>query len=243
MFFLDLTLTGCDCGGAGVLKIIKFIWQLLDIVLFLVPMGLIIMVTVDFAKNVISGKDDEMKKNVNIAIKRIIYAAVLFLIPTIVDFSMKTLANIGIDYANCITIAQEQDLSQYEDCEMFESLNTNTTTSYSSAENYGNNTSTIKSTNYTFKNNSQQPKYVNNEELKKSGKTVADVEILLEVFNIYDENGTIKNLNVYNQLKKQNIWKTDSGKYYVWEGKTVYGENESKYRYIDVTTYTTYINN
>ena len=118
--FLNFLVTGFDCGGADVLRIIKFIFILLDIILFVVPMGLIIMVIVDFSKNVIAGKEDEMKKNLNIAIKRIIYCMVLFLIPTIVDFAIilvNDLGNnigLGFDYMECITIAKEHDLSQYE---------------------------------------------------------------------------------------------------------------------------------
>ena len=109
MFFLDV-----DCGGEGILKIIKFIWILLDCVKFIVPMGLIVMVMVDFAKNVISGREDDMKKNVNMVLKRVVFAMAIFLIPSIVQTAIHLLGKYWVDYAFCIDIAvNESDLSKY----------------------------------------------------------------------------------------------------------------------------------
>ena len=65
------------CGGADVLRILRFVFILLDMVCWIVPMGLIVMLMVDFGKNVIAGKEDEMKKNLNMVIKRIIYCIIL----------------------------------------------------------------------------------------------------------------------------------------------------------------------
>ena len=56
-------------------------------------MGLIVMISIDFAKNVIAGKDDDMKKNLSLAIKRIIYCVAMFLVPTIVDATMGLLGD------------------------------------------------------------------------------------------------------------------------------------------------------
>lgn len=110
--FLDIT--GYDCGGTAVLRVIKFIFTLLDLLLFLVPMMLIIMVSVDFMKNVISGKEEEMKKNLNLCIKRLIYAGVIFLIGPIVEIAMTLLGNLNLDYLSCIDIALYDDISQYK---------------------------------------------------------------------------------------------------------------------------------
>lgn len=107
-------ITGYECGGEPILRIIKFVMDLINIVLFIVPIGLILMISVDFMKSVIAGKDDEMKKNVNLVIKRIIMAVALFLVPTIVKFSCTLLEDVGLDYAGCIEIATKHDLSQYK---------------------------------------------------------------------------------------------------------------------------------
>lgn len=103
-----------DCGGADILRIIKFAFTLINIVLFIVPIGLIVMIMIDFSKNVIAGKEDEMKKNVSIVIKRIIYCMVLFLIPTIVKFAIGLVSDIGVKAFQCMDYAQNGDLSSCE---------------------------------------------------------------------------------------------------------------------------------
>lgn len=111
MFFLT---TGFDCGGADILRVIKFVWELLKIVFILVPIVLIVMVSLDFAKNVASGKEDEMKKNFQIAVKRLIYCVALFLVYPIVSFAISLLGEQDVSFAKCIQIATTEDLSQYE---------------------------------------------------------------------------------------------------------------------------------
>lgn len=108
MLFLD-NVTGFSCGGAEVLRVLKFVFLLIDLVLLIVPIGLIVMVMIDFTKNVIAGKEDEMKKNANLAIKRIGFAAALFLIPHVISFVVWFLGSLGVDYATCIKIAEEEE--------------------------------------------------------------------------------------------------------------------------------------
>lgn len=114
-----------DCGGADILRILKFVFILIDLVLFIVPIGLIVMIMIDFSKNVIAGKEDEMKKNVNMVIKRLIYCVVLFLVPTIVEFAVKMVSgtgdNIWAKASYCIDYAKNEDISICEvDYETFE---------------------------------------------------------------------------------------------------------------------------
>lgn len=109
-----LETTGFDCGGADVLGVIKFVWSLLDIVFIVVPIGLIVMASLDFAKNVMSGKDDEMKKNAMMVLKRLIFCVALFLVMPIVEFAISLLGKQDVSYAKCIEIATTEDLSQYK---------------------------------------------------------------------------------------------------------------------------------
>lgn len=103
------------CGGADVLRAIKFVWKLLDVLLFLVPMGVIIFVSLDFAKNVIAGKEDDMKKNVGIVIKRIVFCVALFLVEPICRFAINQLGNADVDWAKCVDIAvTEKNFDEYE---------------------------------------------------------------------------------------------------------------------------------
>lgn len=120
-----------DCGGADVLRILKFVFILIDLVFFIVPIGLIIMLMIDFGKNVIAGKEDEMKKNLNMVIKRIIYCVVLFLVPTIANFAISLVGTDGENAVStataCIGYAKEytnEDLAKCEiDYETFKPVN------------------------------------------------------------------------------------------------------------------------
>lgn len=109
-----LAVTGFDCGGEGVLKVIKFIFTLLDMVLFIIPMALIVMLSVDLVKNVIAGNTDAMGKNFKLAIKRILMCMALFLVQPIVHFSINLLGNLGVDFLQCVEISLNDDLSQYK---------------------------------------------------------------------------------------------------------------------------------
>ena len=111
-----------DCGGADVLRILKFVFILIDLVFFIVPIGLIIMLMIDFGKNVIAGKEDEMKKNLNMVIKRIIYCVVLFLVPTITNFVISLVGTDGESAVSkataCIRYAKEYTNEDLAKCEI-----------------------------------------------------------------------------------------------------------------------------
>lgn len=96
------------CDNIAILKILYFIRTLLDLVLFIVPVGLIIFIMVDFMKNVMAGREDDMKKNLNIVIKRIIYCVVLYLVPTIVEFAINGIGNFNIEYKSCFNITLQE---------------------------------------------------------------------------------------------------------------------------------------
>lgn len=114
MFFLAEQITGFDCGGTEILKLIKFIYQLKDVVLYMVPIGLIVMLTIDFFKNVAAGKEEDMKKNLNIAIKRLIFCLGLFLVPSFVNTALMLLDKQGLEFAQCVTIATESTVKELE---------------------------------------------------------------------------------------------------------------------------------
>ena len=61
--FLKVT-EGTDiiCGSYELFKIIKFFFKILDIVFFIIPMILIVLITFSIAKNVIARNEDNMKK-------------------------------------------------------------------------------------------------------------------------------------------------------------------------------------
>lgn len=104
-YFIDTSI-GYSCGGSGVLRVIKFIWELLDILHFIIPIGLIVIVTIDLAKNVVASKDDDMKKNFSLVMKRVLFAVALFLVPTVVEFCVELLGGdlVGLHFMKCVDI-------------------------------------------------------------------------------------------------------------------------------------------
>lgn len=74
------------CGDLE--QIITLLKNVIRLLQFLIPMGLILYGMLDLGKAVIAGKEDEMKKAQGTLIKRVIYAVAIFLVVTIVTFVM-----------------------------------------------------------------------------------------------------------------------------------------------------------
>ena len=117
MYFLIRSL----CETSAVLKTIKFLSELLKIVLFLIPMILIVMVSIDIGKAVIANDESEMKKAGHTAIRRIIMGMFLILIPRITVPLISLLVNASstiTNYNNCIE--NMKNISLYEKLEQSE---------------------------------------------------------------------------------------------------------------------------
>ena len=109
------------CETSAVLKTIRFLSELLKIVLFLVPMILIVMVSIDIGKAVIANDESEMKKAGHTAIRRIIMGMFLILIPRITVPLISLLVNASstvTNYNNCIE--NMKNISLYEKLEQSE---------------------------------------------------------------------------------------------------------------------------
>lgn len=113
MLFLDGA-----CQSSGFLKIVYFVLNLVNIVFFIVPVGLIVMISVDFVKNVLADLDT-MSKNLKVTIRRILYCVVVFFIPTIVNIFVGILSDAGIKlgYAECIANAKIDIIKDLEKSE------------------------------------------------------------------------------------------------------------------------------
>ncbi len=78
--------------------IISIIKTVLSVVQWAIPIILIVIGTFDIMKAVIASKEDEIKAAQKLLIKRVVYAVVIFLIPTIVHFVFNIVSNTdGID--------------------------------------------------------------------------------------------------------------------------------------------------
>lgn len=104
------------CTEPEILKVILYIQIILKYVFFIVPIGLMLMMGFDFFKNVTAGREEDMKKNLNLAIKRLIFCVCMFFVPTIVslvvDVVNDSIEDINIDYQSCLD--NTKNIAYYE---------------------------------------------------------------------------------------------------------------------------------
>lgn len=103
------------CQHPGVLRVIYFASLILDIVFTVLPIGLIVMLLIDFSKAVIVS-DEKTIKGTKIVIQRIINAMIVFCIPWIVSVFMSLLngAGLGEGYTECLENARSGNLDYYD---------------------------------------------------------------------------------------------------------------------------------
>ena len=99
MMFLEVV-TKCPPEYAGLKVVFGLLNSVLNLIRIFVPILLVVFGTLDLAKAVIAGKEDEMKKFQGALVKRILYAAVVFLITTIVLFITDFVASAEVEEAN-----------------------------------------------------------------------------------------------------------------------------------------------
>lgn len=103
------------CQHPGVLRVIYFASLILDIVFTVLPIGLIVMLLIDFSKAVIVS-DEKTVKGTKIVIQRIINAMIVFCIPWIVSVFMSLMDSVGfsVNYQECLSNAKSGDFSYYD---------------------------------------------------------------------------------------------------------------------------------
>lgn len=114
MLLLDLS----GCGPSGLLRAVYFFKLILDIVLIIIPIALIVLLLIDFSKMVISNDEEKKNRTFKLAMKRILYAVLIFFVPTIVSIVNSVLGDLGVDYSVCynnITIDAINELAAEEE--------------------------------------------------------------------------------------------------------------------------------
>lgn len=83
-----------NCNSIGFL--LGILAKILFYVRIIVPILLIVMVVFDLVKVVVGQADDKAKKEATSKIvKRIVYAAIIFLVPTLINFIFLTIEKYG----------------------------------------------------------------------------------------------------------------------------------------------------
>ena len=103
------------CQHPGVLRIIYFLYILVEAAFNFIPIALVVALLFDFSKAVIAN-DEKAVKNTKIVIQRIIWAFLFFCIPWIVSLVMNTLESLGFDigYQTCINNAKSGNFNYYD---------------------------------------------------------------------------------------------------------------------------------
>jgi len=79
----------CDYGG--VRRTFKIIGIIINIAKVLVPMLIILTEIISITKVIISGKQEDLFENWKILVRKIIAGLVIFIIPTVIDFTIDNL--------------------------------------------------------------------------------------------------------------------------------------------------------
>lgn len=111
------------CKHPTILRVLYFAYLFWEIVAVVIPIGLILMLMIDFTKAVVINKEDEQVKSMKLVGKRIMYAVFIFATPWLVSFIMNILATAGVevgsDYTLCINIVKRisagtDDIERYD---------------------------------------------------------------------------------------------------------------------------------
>ena len=84
--FMDVPLRGEADFCKDLFQVIVLLRNVVTLLQWAIPIGLVLFGMIDLGKAVIAGKEDEMKKAQGTLIKRVIYGIAIFLVITIVTF-------------------------------------------------------------------------------------------------------------------------------------------------------------
>lgn len=106
MFILESS----ACTDPSVLATILFIKKLIRILCVIAPAVLIVLLTIDIAKSVAAGDDNELKRAQKLSAKRIIYALIIFFIPILVNGVFGLLSSVKVAGSTCYTNATDEKI-------------------------------------------------------------------------------------------------------------------------------------
>lgn len=97
------------CENLSILGVILFIKNLLKIICVVVPILLLLFLIIDFVKATMENDSEKMSKVKNTAIKRIVYAILVFLVPAIVNGFMSLLGD-STNFSSCYDAASSENV-------------------------------------------------------------------------------------------------------------------------------------
>ena len=110
LFLTKDEITACIDGSLlNIMRLVRLVIKVLQIA---VPVGLILMGTIDMAKSVIAGDEKKIKEAQKPFVKRIVAAIIVFLIPYIVNIAINLVVSDASDWRNCWNTAGKDDYNK-----------------------------------------------------------------------------------------------------------------------------------
>lgn len=115
MNFLKINISNLPeaCQQPDILNLIALFQKVLDIVFLILPIALIVLITIDVIKIIISSDEKTSKTNTKTIITRTIFAVLLFFVPTIITVVMNVTGNsLGqnlSEFSTCMIAAESKD--------------------------------------------------------------------------------------------------------------------------------------
>lgn len=113
---MNFLLSGCQ--NPDILRIILLLKKILNIVTIILPIALIIFLIIDLTKMIISGDNKQQGKTLKTIINRVIFAILIFFVPTIVNVTMTLISNAGINagenYKTCFENATKSQIEYFQ---------------------------------------------------------------------------------------------------------------------------------
>lgn len=100
------------CINDSLLNIMRLVRLIIKVLQIAVPIGLILMGTIDMAKSVIAGDEKKMKEAQKPFVKRIVAAIIVFLIPYIVNIAINLVVSDASDWRSCWNRAGQGDYNK-----------------------------------------------------------------------------------------------------------------------------------
>ena len=109
------------CTNPDILRVIYFFLLMVDIVKIVIPIALIVLGIVDFSKSVVISDEKVHKKTLNLFLKRMLYAVLVFAVPWIIEVVMVNLGNAideEVNFTDCLDNANAECIEALENQNM-----------------------------------------------------------------------------------------------------------------------------
>ena len=80
------------CDYAGTRRTLKIIGTIINIAKVFVPLLIIITESIALTKAIVSGKDEDLKENFVVLVRKIIAGLVIFVLPSVINYAINNLA-------------------------------------------------------------------------------------------------------------------------------------------------------